>query len=435
VETESNIKGEAIQRARVKTEEAEAEFTKAILKLRTLEDTHSTVTYEKKKLEREVVELNQVIENQEKERAKLKSKMEMIKKEAENEMNKVRKEEKLRAKKFIEAAQKAINRSSQPVKRLMRENERMQRNRTKSGPSRHSQEDNERSSKLLKEMQTLKLDQLKLEQDLSSKVKDHINLTMKLAEREDQLLRLQNDVMNKDLKLKHQHEELTAFGKLKLESDKYHRENAARDQERISKLKREIKKLKRKRNAKKGHLSKARQKQMRAVVVPLRGGGGKKKKRKSSKKKNHSPTGSVASSYVSKKNTGAQAYTNPYTINDDSQSHYFNMLDCESEYKHMDRDDVGSQISYNSYSAAAYYQPEVRPGKLAIYGEEALPDLPPEDVESLVDGHSVSGYGVANPYENQRLYQDCGYAGQGVHSYNGNSYLPYGHGGNAYVNF
>merc|ERR1719233_2560218 len=236
VETESNIKGEAIQRARVKTEEAEAEFTKAILKLRTLEDTHSTVTYEKKKLEREVVELNQVIENQEKERAKLKSKMEMIKKEAENEMNKVRKEEKLRAKKFIEAAQKAINRSSQPVKRLMRENERMQRNRTKSGPSRNSQEDNERTSKLLKEMQTLKLDQLKLEQDLSSKVKEHINLKMKLAEREGQLHRLQNEVMEKDLKLKHQHEELTGLGKLELESDKYHRENAARDQEEIAKL-------------------------------------------------------------------------------------------------------------------------------------------------------------------------------------------------------
>merc|ERR1719233_1812758 len=106
VETESNIKGEAIQRARVKTEEAEAEFTKAILKLRTLEYTHSTVTYEKKKLEREVVELNQVIENQEKERAKLKAKMESIKREAENELNKVRQEEKLRAKKFIEAAQK-----------------------------------------------------------------------------------------------------------------------------------------------------------------------------------------------------------------------------------------------------------------------------------------------------------------------------------------
>merc|ERR1711920_270151 len=245
-ETESNIKGEAIQRARVKTEEAEAEFTKAILKLRTLEDTHSTVTYEKKKLEREVVELNQVINNQEKERAKLKAKMEMIKKEAENEMNKVRHEEKLRAKKFIEAAQKAINRSSRPVKRLMRENERMQRNRTKQGSNKNSKEDNERTTRLLKEMQTLKLDQLKLEQDLSSKVKDHINLTMKLAEREDQLLQLQNDIMNKDLKLKHQHEELTAFGKMKIVSDNYHRENAARDQEEIAKLTKKIKKLQRK---------------------------------------------------------------------------------------------------------------------------------------------------------------------------------------------
>jgi len=428
VETESNIKGEAIQRARVKTEEAEAEFTKAILKLRTLEDTHSTVTYEKKKLEREVVELNQVIENQEKERGKLKAKMEMIKNEAENEMNKVRQEEKLRAKKFIEAAQKAINRSSQPVKRLMRENERMQRNRTKQSPNKKSQEGNERTSKLLKEMQTLKLDQLKLEQDLSSKVKDHINLTMKLAEREDQLLRLQNDVMNKDLKLKHQHEELTAFGKLKIESDKYHRENAARDQERITKLKREIKRLKRKRDAKKGNLSKSRQKKMRAVVIPLKGGGGKKKKRKSGKKKD-SPTGSVASSYVSKKNTGAQAYASPYTMNDEPQ--YYS-IDCGSEYKQMDVDDVGSQISYGSYSGA-YYTPGVRAPKLPIYGEEVLPDLPPEDFQSVVDG-SVSGYGCGSHYDSQSMYQDSAYTGQkSVYGYNENTYLPYG--GNAYVKF
>merc|ERR1719204_2713307 len=104
---------------------------------------------------------------------------------------------------------------------------------------------------------------------------------MKLAEKEDQLLHLQNDIVNKDLKLKHQNEELSAFGKLNMESEKYHRENAARDQERITKLKREIKKLKRKGDAKRGHLSKARQKKMRTVAVPLRGGGGKKKKKSS----------------------------------------------------------------------------------------------------------------------------------------------------------
>jgi len=432
VETESNIKGEAIQRARVKTEEAEAEFTKAVLKLRTLEDTHSTVTYEKKKLEREVVELNQVITNQEKERAKLKAKMEMIKKEAENEMNKVRREEKLRAKKFIEAAQKAINRSSRPVKRLMRENERMQRNRTKQGSNQNSQEDNERTTRLLKEMQTLKLDQLKLEQDLSSKVKDHINLTMKLAEREDQLLQLQNDLKSKDLKLKHQHEELTAFGQMKIVSEKFHRENAARDQEEIAKLTKKIKKLQRKAKAKKGHLSKSRQKKMRAVVVPLRGGGGKKKKRKSNKKKDHSPTGSVASSYVSKKNSGAQAYTNAYTMNDEAQSQYCNMRDYD--YKHMDGDDIVSQISYGSYSGA-YYQPAP---KSAIYGEEGgLPDLPAEDVESLADIYSISSYGLASPYESQSLYQDAAYSRQkiGMHGYNDNPYNPYGNGANAFATF
>jgi len=267
-----------------------------------------------------------------------------------------------------------------------------------------------------------------LEQDLASKVKENIHCSMKLAEKEDKILRLTNDLMSKDLKLKHQHEELTALGRVKCVSDKYHRENAARDQERITKLKRQINKLKRKRDAKKGHLSKARQKKMRNMVTPLRGGG-KKRNKKSSKKK-HSPTTSVASSYQPKKNTGAQAYHN-FSV-EDGPRYYNNMMDCGSEYKQMDGDDV-SQLSYQSYSGAYYKSGGGRSAK--IYGEDLLPDLPPEDVESTVDGHSVSGYGFASPYDSQSMYQDVAYSSHNApaYGYDGNSYMPYGN--NTLYNF
>merc|ERR1712241_506037 len=90
------------------------------------------------------------------------------------------------------------------------------------------------------------------------------------------------------MRLRHQHDELSALGKLKLESDKYHSEKAARDQERILKLKRIIAKLKQKRTAAadgKNQISKTRQKKMRAVVVPLRGGGRKKSRKRKSRNK------------------------------------------------------------------------------------------------------------------------------------------------------
>jgi len=439
VEMELNIKGEALQKERLKTEEAEAECTKAILQLRALEDTHSTMSYEKKKLEREVVELNQRIASQEAERTKLRAKFDVLKKEAENELNKVRKEEKQRAKKFIEAAQKAINRSSKPVKRLMRENERMQRNRAKKGATKNDPSEKEQpvNAEMLKEMQTLKLEQLKLEQDLRAKVEDFINLKMKLVEKDDQLGHLQNDVKNKDLRLRHQHEELKALGKLKLESDKYHSEKAARDQQRIIKLKRTIGKLKRKRKEdKKGHISKTRQKKMRGVVVSLRGGGGKKTKKKGSKSKKRegSPTGSVASSYVPKKKSVAQAYMNSYsTLNPSGdEQQYSGMRDNESDYKQMDPDEGASQASFASYSGA-YYSQNSRANKLAIY-EEDLPDIPPVDAESSIDGHSYSGYSMSNPYDAQSTYQDYGYSNAQLpqsYSYQlGNSYAAYG--GNAY---
>merc|ERR1711981_936092 len=88
----------------------------------------------------------------------------------------------------------------------------------------------------LKEMQQLKLAQLKLEQDLRSKVEEFILLKMKVVEKDELIEHLQNDVKIKDMRLRHQHDELSALGKLKLESDKYHSEKAARDQERILKL-------------------------------------------------------------------------------------------------------------------------------------------------------------------------------------------------------
>merc|ERR1719479_183936 len=276
VETELTIKNEALQKERRKTEEAEAECGKAVLKLRALEDQHSTLEYEKKKLLRETTELKHTIEGQERERLKLKEKIEGLKKEAEAELNKVRKEEKERAKKFIEAAQKAINRTSNPVKRLMRENERIRGNMAKTRVQTMSNQRNAEQESL-KEMQALKLQQLKLEQDLRSKVEEFILLKMKVVEKDEAIEHLQNDVKIKDMRLRHQHDELSALGKLKLESDKYHSEKAARDQERILKLKRIIAKLKQKRvgGGDKGQISKTRQKKMRAVVVPLRGGGKK----------------------------------------------------------------------------------------------------------------------------------------------------------------
>merc|ERR1719493_411436 len=99
-----------------------------------------------------------------------------------------------------------------------------------------------------------------------------------------------------------------------------------------------------------------------------------------------------------------------HAMND--ESHYIPMLDCGSEYKHMEADDVVSSISYGSYSGA-YYMPGARTNKLAVYGEEMLPDLPPEDAESLLDG-SVSGYGAASHYDSQSMYQDGTYSGHNV---------------------
>jgi len=433
VEMELNIKGEALQVERLKTEEAEAECTKAVLKLRALEDTHSTVTYEKKKLEREVLELNHHINNQEQERKKLKGKFELLKKEAENELNKVRREEKKRAEKFIEAAQKAIKRSSQPVKRLMRENERMQRNRTKKTAQNSitiQPENKSDNSEMFKELQCLKLQQLKLEQDLSNKVNEFIELKIKLAEKEDELGHMQNSVKNKDLRLKHQHDELAALGKLKIESDKYHSEKAARDQQRILKLKRIISKSKRKKlddSKAKGHISKKRQKNMRAVVVPLRGGGGSKKKKKkaSKKKKKSSPTGSVASSYVSKSvpHRYDSALNGVYSALDDR--HVLGMMEAGSEYKH-EVDDVGSQVSFGSYAGRYYSQTR---HNVPIY-EEDLPEIPTDDVESSIDGYSVTGYSAGNQFDTQSWDQyypniDMAQPPQTYSYQYGNSYAPY----------
>jgi len=430
-EMELNIKGEALHKERLKTEEAEAECTKAILKYRALEDIHSTMSYEKKKIEREVIELHQQISNQEKERTKLKAKFDSLKREAEDELNKVRREEKERAKKFIEAAQKAINRSSQPVKRLMRDNERMHRNRGKQGNTKDAlQKQGSMGSEMLKEMQTLKLQQLQLEQALSEKVQDFINLKMSMAEKEDQLRHLQNDVKAKDLKLTHQHEELKALGKMKSESDKYHGEKAARDQQRITKLKRIIGKLKRKNDTKQGRISKTRQKKMRAVVVPLRGGGKKKRKKKSSRSKREgSPTNSVASSYVSKNNDASLAYASSYNAypNNNDDRYYMGMADYDSEYKHgIDTDEVTSQVSFNSYTGTYVKQPGKN--KMRSYEEELLPELPREDMSSI-DGQSLSGY------DTQSVYTDYSYMGTGQppqsFSYQyGNSYAAYG--GDAY---
>merc|ERR1712087_392121 len=187
------------------------------------------------------------------------------------------------------AAQKAINRSSQPSKRLMRDNERMHRNRGKQGRGNETAQEQGPGAEMLKEMQTLKLQQLQLEQALSEKVQDFINLKMSMAEKEDQLRHLMNDVKAKDLKMKHQHEELKALGKMKSESDKYHGDKAARDQQRITKLKRIIGKLKRKNDTKQKRISKTRQKKMRSVVVPLRGGGKKRKKTSGKHKREGSP--------------------------------------------------------------------------------------------------------------------------------------------------
>jgi len=428
IDMELNIKGEALQKERLKTEEAEAECTKAILKFRALEDTHSTMSYEKKKIEREVVELQQQIKNQEKERAKLRKKFELLKREAEDELNKVRREEKERAKKFIEAAQKAINRSSKPVKRLMRENEKLQRNRTKQGNSREaSQNQSSGGQEMLKQMQNLKLQQLKLAQDLSEKVQDFINLKMKMAEKDDILEHLRNDVKAKDLKLQHQHEELTALGKMKSESDKYHGEKAARDQQRITKLKRIIGKLKRKKDTKQGNFSKTKQKKMRSVVVSVRGGGKRKRKKKSRTKKEGSPTASVASSCLTKNNEASIAYQNSYNAitNNNDERYYMGMADYDSEYKlGMDADDIRSQASYNSYQGTYIKQPGMN--KIRSYEEDHLPELPREDMSSI-DGQSLSGY------DTQSVYTDYSYHGTGQQSFSylhGNSYA--GYGGDAY---
>jgi len=395
VDTELTIKSEALQKERMKTEEAEAECGKAVLKLRALDDQHSTLKYEKKKLLREITELKHMVEGQERERGKLRQKIEVLKKEAETELNKVRSEEKERAKKFIEAAQKAINRTANPAKRLMRENERLRgsiKNRRGVSSTRVDQEG-------LKEMQALKLQQLKLEQDLMSKVEDYLLLKMKVVEKDEQLEHLTNDVKIKDMRLRHQHDELSALGKLKLESDKYHSEKAARDQERILKLKRIIAKLKQKRASGiggGGRISKTRQKKMRAVKVSLRGGGGapRKKSRSNSKRKSRSkgrgarrrgsrsdqksdkgsPTGSVASSATGNK---YKTYGN-YGASTDGYG---------SEFKD-DASATGSQISYASYSGAYYG------GQTA--GLQDLPDIPDDSQSVISDVHSTySGY--ANP--------------------------------------
>jgi len=359
-----------------------------------------------------------------------------LKREAESELNKVRLEEKERAKKFIEAAQKAISRTSNPVKRLMRENERMRGNVAKSKLKNVQsqsaiQQRNDENASTLKEMQTLKLQQLKLEQDLRSKVEEFILLKMKVVEKDEQLEHLQNDVKIKDMRLRHQHDELSALGKLKLESDKYHSEKAARDQERIMKLKRIVNKLKQKRAAgdTKPKISNAKQKKMRAVVVPLRGGGRKKKPakasrpagRKTRKRKQKgvrrkgqakgrtgddgdgSPTGSVASSHANGKfnyNYNTPAY----------QSYGQQAVDPYggADYKDDDASVAGSEaMSYASYSGAYYNS---QPQKYDNY--EGLPELPfsNDENESVIsaDNHSAySGY-TATQYYNGQGYQDYG---------------------------
>jgi len=422
IDTELTIKSEALQKERSKVEEAEAECGEYVLKLRALEDQFSTLEYEKKKVGREKTELQHQVDVQEREREKLKSKIDALKKEAEQELNKVRREEKARAKKFIEAAQKAINRTNQPAWKNGRGGENKGR-----GPSRRMQS---MQADNLKEIKNLKLEQFKLEQDLRSKVDEVIQLKMKGVEKDEQIGFLQNSVKTKEMKLRHQHDELSALGKLKLESDTLHSEKAAKYQERISKLKRIITKMKQKRMVKKGQISRTRQKKMRNMRVPLRGGGGKKKsskRRARSKKKrgaesgdgNDSPTGSVASSYVANK------YTNSYA------SVQFNNHDAKEE-DNMSL--AGSQVSYQSYKGL-YIHPNVEdpqrllsPTKSSGYHHhpnhhpnmEGLPDLPIDDVESVMSNDNYSTYSgmTASTYNNYAPYAPS-YAGSSVGSCTG----------------
>jgi hypothetical protein len=212
------------------------------------------------------------------------------------------------------------------------------------------------------------------------------------VEKDEQIGFLQNSIKAKDMKLRHQHDELSALGKLKLESDTIHSDKAAKYQERILKLKRIIAKMKQKRSSKKGQISRIRQKKMRAMRIPMRGGGkSKKSKRRGKRKKteddgNDSPTGSVASSYVPKK------YQNTYA------SIQFNSHNSEAK-----EDDVasiaGSQVSYQSYKGV-YYHPNTEDHQRILSPTKSyhhpnikdLPDLPVDDIESVISNDNYSTY-------------------------------------------
>lgn len=72
------------------------------------------------------------------------------------------------------------------------------------------------------EIQQLKIGNMKTEERLAAKIDDFVELRQKYADREEEFLRLQEEVRQKDERLEQQHQELLGLAKIKLESDQFH---------------------------------------------------------------------------------------------------------------------------------------------------------------------------------------------------------------------
>merc|ERR1711879_739315 len=72
------------------------------------------------------------------------------------------------------------------------------------------------------EIQQLKISNMKVEESLASKVGDYFELQKKFVDKEEDMLRLQEELRQKDERLEQQHQELLGLAKIKLESDQFH---------------------------------------------------------------------------------------------------------------------------------------------------------------------------------------------------------------------
>jgi len=254
-------KTEQLQQQKEKTEAAEMESGKILIQQQSANEKIKNLEQEMKRYQQEKIEAVNLMTHHKTENEDLRTKLEDIQKETERKITKIRAEEAQRAEAFIQEAKEQIAKLRQHEQLNLQNNNQNKLNNSSNNTPNSSQHDlfgkqkndqqrqyweqkmQELERKTIGEFEILRLEQMKLQQSLQTKVEEYIQLKLKLSEREDQLRQLNYIVREKDRILQRQSDELQAFGHLKLQSDQIHNERYEQAQETILKLNEQLKKL------------------------------------------------------------------------------------------------------------------------------------------------------------------------------------------------